>query len=197
VLIQWGSAVSGPVSRKKAAVAPQPIESLIHVIRGQKVMLDFDLARLYEIPTKAFNQAVRRNMERFPKDFAFQLSRSELEHWRPQIVTSNPSARMGLRRPPFVFTQEGVAMLSAVLRSNRAVQMSIAIVRTFVRMRELMESSQAIAARVEKLERGHDRTVSVIEALVDDIDRLAREVKDMKSVPLPKKRRIGFVIDGD
>lgn len=160
-------------------------------------MLDFDLARLYEIPTKAFNQAVRRNMERFPKDFAFQLSRSELEHWRPQIVTSNPSARMGLRRPPFVFTQEGVAMLSAVLRSNRAVQMSIAIVRTFVRMRELMESSQAIAARVEKLERGHDRTVSVIEALVDDIDRLAREVKDMKSVPPPGRRRIGFIIDDD
>jgi hypothetical protein len=197
VLILWGSAVSSPVSRKKAPVAPQPIESLIHVIRGQKVMLDFDLARLYEIPTKVFNQAVRRNMERFPGDFAFQLSRSELEHWRPQIVTSNPSARMGLRRPPFVFTQEGVAMLSAVLRSDRAVQMSIAIVRTFVRMRELMESSQAIAARVEKLERGHDRTTSVIEVLVDDIDRFAREVKDMKSVPPPKKRRIGFVIDDD
>ena len=197
MLIQWGSALSGPVSRKKAPVAPQSIESLIHVIRGQKVMLDFDLARLYEIPTKAFNQAVRRNMERFPEDFAFQLSRPELEHWRPQIVTSNPSARMGLRRPPFVFTQEGVAMLSSVLRSDRAVKMSIAIVRTFVRMRELMESSREIAARVEKLERGHDRTASVIEVLVDDIDRLAREVKDMKSLPPPKKRRIGFVIDDD
>jgi phage regulator Rha-like protein len=90
---------------------------------------------------------------------------------------------MGLRRPPFVFTQEGVAMLAAVLRSDRAVQMSIAIVRTFVRMRELMESNRDIAARVEKLERGHDRTASVIEVLVDDIDRLAREVKDMKALP--------------
>jgi hypothetical protein len=186
-----------PAPRNKSAGAPQPIETLIHVIRGQKVMVDSDLARLYEIPTKAFNQAVRRNMERFPEDFAFQLSKSELEHWRSQIVTSNPSAKMGLRRSPFVFTQEGVAMLSAVLRSDRAVQMSIAIVRTFVRMRELMESNREIAARVEKLERGQDRTASVIEVLVDDIDRLAREVKAMKSLPAAKKRRIGFVIDDD
>jgi hypothetical protein len=89
-------------------------------------------------------------------------------------VTSNPSANMGLRRPPFVFTQEGVAMISSVLRSDRAVQMSIAIVRTFVRMRELIESSRDIAARVEKLERAHDCTASVIEMLVDDIDRIAR-----------------------
>ena len=189
--------VSRPVPRKKSPGAPQPIEALIHVIRGQKVMLDSDLARLYEIPTKAFNQAVRRNLERFPEDFAFQLSKAELEHWRSQIVASNPSAKMGLRRPPFVFTQEGVAMLSAVLRSDRAVQMSIAIVRTFVRMRKLMESNRDIAARVEKLERGHDRTASVIEVLVDDIDRLAREVKDLKSLPPVQKRRIGFVIDED
>jgi hypothetical protein len=160
-------------------------------------MVDADLARLYEVPTKAVNQAIRRNRERFPEDFAFQLSKTELEHWRSQVVTANPSAKMGLRRPPFVFTQDGVAMLSAVLRSDRAVQMSIAIVRTFVRMRELMESNRDIAARVEKLERGHDRTASVIEVLVDDIDRLAREVKDVKALPPPKKRRIGFVIDED
>jgi hypothetical protein len=87
----------------------------------KKVMLDFDLATLYEIPTKVFNQSVRRNIERFPEDFAFQLSRSELQKWRSQIVASNPSAKMGLRRPPFAFTQEGVAMLAAVLRSDRAV----------------------------------------------------------------------------
>jgi cell division protein FtsB len=88
-------------------------------------------------------------------------------------------------------------MLSAVLRSDRAVQMSIVIVRTFVRMRELMQSSRDIAARIEKLERSRERTASVIEVLVEDIDRLAREVKDMKSAPAPKKRRIGFVIDDD
>ena len=90
------------------------------------------------MPTGALNQAVRRNMERFPEDFAFRLSKAEFEHWKSQIVISNPSAKMGLRYAPLVFTQEGVAMLSAVLRSDRAVQMSIAIVRTFVRMRELM-----------------------------------------------------------
>jgi phage regulator Rha-like protein len=104
---------------------------------------------------------------------------------------------MGLRHSPFVFTQEGVAMLSAVLRSDRAVQMSIAIVRTFVRMRELMAANKDIAARVEKLERGHDRTASVIEVWVEDIDRLAREVKDMKALPPATKRRIGFIIDDE
>lgn len=183
--------------RKTTAVTTPPLESLIHVIRGQKVMVDADLAALYGVPTGALNQAVKRNMHRFPEDFAFQLSQAELANWMSQFVISNPSAKMGLRRPPFVFTQEGVAMLSAVLRSERAVQMSIAIVRTFVRMRELMASNKEIAARVEKLERGHDRTASVIEVLVEDIDRLAREVKDMKALPPVTKRRIGFVLDDE
>src|ERR1700693_5574217 len=145
---------------REKTVTPRPIESLIHVIRGQKVMVDADLADLYGVPTGALNQAVTRNTERFPGDFAFRLSKEEFEHWKSQIVISNPSAKMGLRHAPLVFTQEGVAMLSAVLRSDRAVQMSIAIVRTFVRMRELMAANKDIAARVEKLERGHDRTAS-------------------------------------
>jgi len=183
-----------PNTRKRAA-APRPIESLIRVIRGQKVMVDADLATLYEVPTGALNQAVRRNLERFPEDFAFRLSKAEFEDWKSQSVISDPSAKMGLRQAPFVFTQEGVAMLSAVLRSDRAVQMSIAIVRTFVRMRELMAANKEIAARVEKLERSHDRTASVIEVLVEDIDRMAREVKDMKAITPVTKRRIGFVLD--
>jgi hypothetical protein len=128
---------------------------------------------------------------------SFRLSIAEFEHWKSQSVISNPSAKMGLRRAPFVFTQEGVAMLSAVLRSDRAVQMSIAIVRPFVRMRELMASNRDIEARVDKLERGHDRTASVIEVLVEDIDRLAREVKDMKALPRVTKRRIGFILDDE
>jgi hypothetical protein len=176
----------------KALAAHRPVESLIHVIRGQKVMLDSDLAALYEVPTRALNQAVRRNIERFPEDFAFLLSKDELENWRSQIVTSNSSAKMGLRRPPYAFTQEGVAMLSAVLRSGRAVQMSIAIIRAFVRMRQIIETNKDIAVRVEKLERGHDRSASVIEILVEDIDRLAHEVKEMKALPPAKKRKIGF-----
>lgn len=99
---------------------------------------------------------------------------------------------MGLRRPPYAFTQEGVAMLSAVLRSGRAVQMSIDIIRTFVRLRQLIESNREIAVRVEKLERSHDRSASVIEILVEDIDRLAHEVKEMKALPTPSRRKIGF-----
>jgi hypothetical protein len=104
-----------------------PIERHIHTIRGQRVMLDAELAALYGVPTKVFNQAVRRNIERFPADFMFQLSKHELDHWRSQVVTSNPAAKMGLRRSPYAFTQEGVGMLSAVLRSPRAVQTSIFI----------------------------------------------------------------------
>jgi hypothetical protein len=176
----------------KALATHRPVETLIHVIRGQKVMLDSDLAALYEVPTKALNQAVRRNIGRFPEDFAFLLSKAELENWRSQIVTSNSSAKMGLRRPPYAFTQEGVAMLSAVLRSRRAVQMSIDIIRTFVRLRQFIETNRDIAARVEKLERSHDRAASVIEILAEDIDRLAHEVKEMKALPTPSKRKIGF-----
>jgi ORF6N domain len=99
----------------------QPLETLIHVVRGRRVMFDADLAALYEVPTKALNQAMRRNLERFPEDFAFQLSKEDLENWRSQIVTSNSSAKMALRRPPYAFTQEGIAMLSSVLRSGRAI----------------------------------------------------------------------------
>jgi phage regulator Rha-like protein len=176
----------------KQLIAPRPVESLIHVIRGQKVMLDRDLAGLYEVPTRVLNQAVRRNIERFPQDFAFLLTKAELENWRSQIVTSNSSAKMGLRRPPYAFTQEGVTMLSAVPRSSRAIQMSINIIRAFIRMRELIASNKNIAARVKELERGHDRTASVIEVLAEDIDRLAHDVRQMKTLPVSPKRKIGF-----
>lgn len=162
-----------PKSKQPAkSLSPvRPVETLIRLIRGQKVLLDADLAALYRVPTKAFNQAVERNLDRFPEDFMFQLTKAELNHWRSQFVTSNPAAKMGLRRPPYAFTEHGVAMLSSVLRSSRAVQMNILIVRAFVRLREI---------------------VTVIEVLVEDIDRLAGEVKQMKLLPPPSKRRIGF-----
>ena len=174
------------------------MEDLIHVVRGRRVMFDADLAALYEVPTKALNQAMRRNMERFPEDFAFQLSKEELENWRSQIVTSNFSARMALRRPPYAFTQEGIAMLSSVLRSERAVQMNITIMRAFVRLRELMAVHKDIAARVEKLERGQERVASVIEVLVEDIDRLGRKIEQIRPpVPAYTRRRVGFVTDNE
>jgi hypothetical protein len=106
----------------QSSISLQPIERHIHLIRGQKVMLDADLAALYGVSTSALNQAVRRNIERFPEDFAFHHSQEELANWRSQTVTSNPAAKMALRRPPYAFTQEGVAMLfvGAAQRTRRA-----------------------------------------------------------------------------
>ena len=155
-------------------------------------MFDADLAALYGVTTSALNQAVRRNIKRFPGDFAFQLFKEEMANWRSQIVTSNPATNMGLRRAPYVFTELGVAMLSSVLRSERAVQMNILIMRAFVRLRELIVANKDLAARIEKLEAGQKKTASIIEVLVEEIDGLAREIKTMKTLPPPPGRKIGF-----
>jgi phage regulator Rha-like protein len=180
----------------KTRAVSRPVESLIHLIRGQKVMLDSDLADLYGVETGHLNRAVKRNLSRFPEDLMFQLSEQEVDSLRCQFGTSN-KGRGGRRYMPYAFTEHGVVMLSSVLNSEQAVQMNLLIVRAFVRMRELLVSNKDLAARVEKLERGHDRTASVIEVLVEDIDRLAREVKDMKALPPVTKRRIGFFTDDD
>ena len=159
-------------------------------------MLDRDLAALYGVQTFRLNEAVKRNRGRFPEDFMFRLSAEEAAFLTSQIAMSKPG-RGGRRSLPYAFTEPGVAMLSSVLNSERAVQMNILIVRAFIRMRELIASNKDIAARVEKLERGHDRAASVIEILVEDIDRLASEVKGMKALPPVTKRKIGFVADED
>ncbi|MBL8229948.1 MAG: ORF6N domain-containing protein, partial [Bryobacterales bacterium] len=170
----------------------RPVENLIHLIRGQKVMLDSDLAALYGVQTFRLNEAVKRNLSRFPEDFMFRLSAEESRSLTSQIAMSK-KGRGGRRSSPYAFTEPGVAMLSSILNSERAIQMNILIVRAFIRMRELIASNKDIAARVEKLESRQDRTASVIEILVEDIDRIAGEVKRMKALPEPKKRRIGFI----
>jgi len=183
--------------------AARPIESLIHVIRGQKVILDSDLAVLYQVETRTLNQAVSRNPDRFPEDFMFQLSVEEAESLRSQIVISNAESlrsqfvtsnvgRGGRRFLPYAFTELGVVMLSSVLKSRRAVQTSIFIARAFVRLRKIIASNKDLATRVEKLERGHHGAASVIEVLIEDIGRLSHEVKQMKTQPAVPKRRIGF-----
>jgi hypothetical protein len=126
----------------------------------------------------------------------FQLTPDEAASLRSQIATSNES-RGGRRYLPYVFPEHGVVMLSAVLNSARAIEMSILVVDAFVRLREIVANNKDIAARIEKLERGHERTASVIEVLVEDIDRLAGEVKNMKALPPVTKRKIGFFIDDD
>src|SRR5206468_2407030 len=123
---------------KQTAIIPdEQVISKIYVIRGQKVMLDRDLAELYQVETRVLNQAVRRNIDRFPKDFMFQLSEKEFENWKSQTVISN-SEKMGLRKRPFAFTEQGVAMLSSVLNSPTAIQVNIQIIRIFTKMREML-----------------------------------------------------------
>jgi hypothetical protein len=185
-----------PPRTTKAHTALRSVESLIHIIRGQKVMLDADLASLYGVPTKRLNEAVRRNLSRFPESFMFQLSDDEAKALRSQIATSN-EGRGGRRYLPFAFTEHGVVMLSSVLTSERAIRMSIQVVNAFVRLRQMTEHHKDIATRMEKLERGHERAASVIEILVEDIDELSREVKHMKALPPPTKRKIGFVFRDD
>jgi hypothetical protein len=180
-----------PKQPAKRIAADSPVEHLIHVIRGQKVMLDADLAKLYGVETGQLNRAVKRNLSRFPEDLMFLLTDEEAERLRCQIGISN-RGRGGRRYLPHAFTEHGVVMLCSVLNSERAIQMNLLIVRAFVRMRELMASNKDIAARLEKLERGQDRSASVIEILVEDIDRIAREVKEMKALPPVTKRKIGF-----
>jgi hypothetical protein len=156
-------------------------------IRGQKVMLDSDLAALYEVATKVLNQSVRRHRERFPEDFMFQLNDEELADWRSQIVTSNPSVRMGLRRAPYAFTEHGVAMLSSVLNSQRAVEVNIAIVRAFVQLRKYLTNHDDLARKVERIERTQLEHGSHIQQIYDHIQQLS------EPAPETPKRRIGFV----
>ena len=128
------------------------IENRIYSIKDIQFMLDSDLAELYGVETKHINQAVKRNETRFPKDFMFQLSKEEFENWRSQIVTSN-SDKMGLRRPPYAFTEQGVSMLSAVLKSEIAVDISVKIIRAFVEMRKIINSDNALFYKIDFLEK--------------------------------------------
>src|SRR3989344_214410 len=166
-----------------ALMPMERVERSIVLIRGKKVILDFTLANLYEVKTEALIQAVKRNVERFPDDFMFQLSESELKNWRSQIVMSNPGTKMGLRRPPYAFTEQGVAMLSSVLKSKRAIAVNVAIMRAFVRLRELLASNRDLAKRLDELEAKYDKRFRTIFEAIREL---------MKPIKEPKKRPIGF-----
>lgn len=183
-----------PTPPGKPLSASRPVESLIHVIRGQKIMLHRDLAELYGVPTKRLDEAVRHNPARFPAKFMFRLSEDEANTMRSQFATAS---RINLRFQPLAFTEQGVVMLSGALNSARAIAMSILVVDAFVRIRQLLEHNRDISARVEKLKRSHHRSASVIEILVEDIDRLAHDLKEMKALPPVPKRRIGVPFVGD
>ena len=182
--------------RSVARVAPvRPVQGLIRGLRGKQIILDTDLAVLYKVSTSAMNQAVKRNLKRFPSDFMFEITEQEAEILKSQIVISSWGGRR--RSMPRAFTQEGVAMLSSVLRSSRAIQMNVLIMRAFVQLREIVAHNKEIAERVAKLEHTQSRTLSVMEELVIDIDRLANEVRGMKQQPPKPQRQIGFKASAD
>ncbi len=163
--------------------------SKIIVLRDHKVMLDRDLAELYGVETRTLNQAVKRNLQRFPLDFMFQMTSEELENWKSQIVISNKE-KMGIRKYPLVFTEQGVAMLSSVLNSERAILVNIQIIRIFTRMRELLISNTDILQKLMDLETqglDHDKKIKLIFEYLQQLKKSEAEKREFM-----KRPRIGF-----
>ena len=159
------------------------IERSILLIRGHKVMLDADLAVLYAVSTKRLNEQVRRNRSRFPGDFMFQLTGEEVRSLRSQFATSK-KGRGGRRYAPLVFTEQGIAMLSTVLNSERAIQVNIEIMRAFVRLREMIATHKNLARKLEALEKRYDAQFKVV----------FDAIRELKARPEPNKRNIGFLV---
>jgi hypothetical protein len=171
-------------------VPVERIENSILFIRGHKVMLDADLARLYGVNVKRLNEAVRRNRDRFPDDFMFQLTEDEFSSFRQQIESANLRSQIatsswgGRRYLPYAFTEQGVAMLSSVLRSKRAIQVNVEIMRAFVRLRRMLASNEDLARKLAALERKYDVQFKVV----------FDAIRELMSPPSPKRRRIGFLV---
>jgi len=166
-----------------SSVSIEPIAHSILFIRGQKVLLDVSLAELYGVETKVLKRAVRRNQERFPEDFMFQLSKQELKNLRCQIDTSSWG---GHRYPPYAFTEQGVAMLSGVLRSPKAVVVNIAILRAFVRLRQMIANNSELSQKLDELDRRVSRHDTTIAEIIEAIRQL------MAPPPPGSSRPIGF-----
>ena len=165
----------------ESQIPTERIENIILLIRGHKVILDEDLAQLYSVETKALNRAFLRNRERFPEDFVFQLTEKEHENLRCQFGTSK---RGGRRYRPYAFTEQGVAMLSGVLRSKRAVQVNVEIMRAFVRLRRLLASNEQLARKLDVLENKYDSQFKVV----------FDAIRKLMTPPEPNKRKIGFLV---
>ncbi len=176
-----------PMAKKKASseiATVEQIERSIHVIRGQRVLLDSDLAKLYGVTTKQLNQQVARNEDRFPEDFSYQLTLQEFRNLKSQIVTSS-SGYGGRRKLPWVFTEQGVAMLSSVLKSPTAVRVNIEIMRTFVRLRRLMATPGELVEQIQKL-------AETIQLHDNEIKIISQVLQQMIEKPAVPRRRIGF-----
>jgi hypothetical protein len=173
----------------ESQIADEVVMKKIYVIRGKKVMIDRDLADLYQVETRSLNQAIRRNINRFPGDFMFQLTEKEFENWKSQIVISN-SKKMSLRKRPLAFTEEGVAMLSGILNSETAIRVHIQIIRVFAKIREFLLTHKDILLQLEKIEKkmtGYDATMA----------RIFEHFKQLLNQPQSPRRKIGFKRNGE
>lgn len=172
------------MTSKQLPIPVERIEKAILLIRGQKVMLDSDLAALYGVETRVLKQAVRRNRKRFPSDFMFELTKEENRSLRSQNVILEPGRYS--KYLPFAFTEQGVAMLSSILHSERAIQVNIAIMRVFVRLREMMATHKELAFKLVELEErleGHD----------EQIQNIFEAIRQLMTPPEPPRKKIGFV----
>lgn len=160
-------------------ISEETISNKIYFIRNQKVMIDRDLALLYGIETRVLKQAVRRNIDRFPEDFMFELSKEEFTNWRSQIVTSN-SDKMGLRYAPMAFTEHGVLMLSSVLNSGKAIQTNIQIMRIFTKVRQMLLDTTEIKldiAQIQKKLANHDKNIELVFSYLDELTEKEETIK--------------------
>jgi len=179
-------------SRHRALVPVEDISRAILVLRGHKVLLDAELAALYGVETRVLLQAVRRNRERFPEDFMLQLTAAEWAALRSQFVTLKTGRGQHRKYLPYAFTEQGVAMLSSVLSSQRAIAVNIQIMRTFVRMREMLVSNKKLAQKLDQLEARIDKKLAAHD---EAIAAILSAIRELMNPPPPKTRSIGFTAD--
>lgn len=167
------------IMKKEIVISAHSIQSKIYIIRNQKVMLDRDLAELYGVETKVLKQAVRRNLKRFPSDFMFEMTKSELDDWRSQSVTSK-NDKIGLRHSPFCFTEQGVTMISCILSSDRAIAVNIQVIRVFTKMRELLSDTLQLKQEIEEIKKKLSNQGKNIELVFNYLDQLVEKKQNAK-----------------
>ncbi|MBU3012475.1 ORF6N domain-containing protein [Polaribacter vadi] len=178
------------MKKENLIVPDEIISNKIYLIRNQKVMLDRDLAELYQVETRVLKQAVKRKLNRFPEDFMFELTKIEFENWRSQFVTSN-SDKMGLRYAPMVFSEQGVAMLSSVLNSDRAISVNIKIIRIFTKMRDLLNDNLSLRLEIEDIKKkmnNHDKNIELVFSYLDELVERKEEKKERTQIGYKKDK---------
>ena len=179
------------MKQKKSNTPPVLIDSVIQLVRGERVILDTDLAKIYGIPTFRLNEAVKRNRNRFPDDFLFQLTKDEHDALTSQFAMSN-KGRGGRRTLPYAFTEHGAVMAANILNSNRAVQMSIFVVRAFIKMRQTLAANQALTDKLNELEKKLTAGLDVHEKAIEYVLGELKKLMERPQLPEPKRRPLGF-----